>query len=390
MTTAKLLSSFHAQSQKFFLQFGGQGSPYLKELSKLYQEPVLKEFFEITFKTTDEILARESKSPFLNEGFNFKSWVENPDSAPSEDYLARAPISVPGIFMTQIANYVLVSKQGNPTAELLKATGGISGHSQGVIAGALVGLGKEGDDFLKAYSDFLKFVFYLGYNGQKVYPDFSIPADVAQANEANGDKNPSPMVAIIGYSKDELEARVKETNESLGLKGKDTIYISLYNTPDSMILSALPSSLVKFRTKWKAEMDEKKFKFVFLKTTAPFHCPFMDESLPMFESGDASVVPFPYSGSDLKVPVYSIFDGHNLQKEGNLRNILFKMVLIEPLYWDLAIAPIFNDPSIHAILDFGPSVVSQRLTGGHLKAKNIEKLSLCASNAKELKVVLEV
>jgi malonyl CoA-acyl carrier protein transacylase len=389
MTTAKLLSSFTAQSQKFFLQFGGQGSPYLKELSKLYQEPDLKEFFDISFKTTSEIFERENKSPLLNEGFDFKAWVENPDGAPSEDYLARAPISVPGIFMTQIANYVLITKRGNPTSELIKATAAISGHSQGVIAGALVGLGKEGDEFLKVYSDFLKFIFYLGFNGQKVYPDFSIPAEVASASEANGDKNPSPMVAVIGYSKDELEARVKETNESLGLKGQDTVYISLYNTPDSMILSGLPSSLVKFRTKWKAEMDEKKFKFVFLKTTAPFHCPFMNESLPKFNSGDASVVHFPYSGSDLKVPVYSIFDGHNLQKDGNLRDILFKMVLIEPLYWDLAIAPVFTD-SIHAIVDFGPSVVSQRLTGGHLKAKNIEKQSLCASSAKELKVLLEV
>lgn len=93
------------------MQFGGQGSPYLKELAKLYQEPELKEFFDVSFRTTDEIAARDGKSPFLNEGFNFKAWLENPDSAPSEDYLARAPISVPGIFMTQIANYVLVTKK---------------------------------------------------------------------------------------------------------------------------------------------------------------------------------------------------------------------------------------------------------------------------------------
>jgi malonyl CoA-acyl carrier protein transacylase len=390
MTTPKLLSSFTAQSQKFFLQFGGQGSPYLKELSKLYQEAELKEFFAVSFKVIAEIAEREGKNPLLNEGIDFKSWLENPDGAPSEDYLARAPISVPGIFMTQVANYVLVTKSGYSTAQLIQATGGVSGHSQGVIAAALVGLGKDGDEFLKAYADFLKFIFYLGFNGQKVYPDFAIPQNIKEANEANGDKNPAPMVAIVGYSKDELESRVKETNESLGLKGQETIFISLYNTPDSMILSALPSSLLAFRSKWKAEMDEKKFKFVYLKTTAPFHCPFMNESLPQFDAGDASVVPFPYQGTDLKVPVYSIFDGHNLQKDGNLRTILFKMVLIEPLYWDLAIAPVLNDASIGAILDFGPSVVSQRLTGGHLKAKNIEKLSLCASNAKELKNILEV
>ncbi|TGK50575.1 ACP S-malonyltransferase [Leptospira kanakyensis] len=389
MTSAKLLTATLQNSQKFFLQFGGQGSPYLKELVKLYAEPELKEFFETSFKTIAEIAARDGKSPLLNEGFDFKSWIENPDGAPSEDYLARAPISVPGIFMTQIANYVLVSKRGYPTVELIKATGAVSGHSQGVIASALVGLGKDGADFLKAYSDFLKFVFYLGFNGQKVYPNFVVSEEVVKENEANGDKNPAPMVAVIGYTKDELEERVKKTNDSLGLKGQDTVFISLYNTPDSMILSALPSSLLAFRKQWKAEMDEKKFKFVYLKTTAPFHCPFMETSLDKFNAEDASVVPFPYTGADLKVPVYSIYDGHNLQKDGNLRDILFKMVLIEPLYWDLAIAPIFNDSAINTIIDFGPSVVSQRLTGGHLKAKNIEKQSLCASNAKELKVILE-
>lgn len=390
MTSAKLLTSSLQNSQKFFLQFGGQGSPYLKELAKLYAEPELKEFFEITFATTQEITNRDGKSPLLNEGFDFKSWIENPDAAPSEDYLARAPISVPGIFMTQMANYFLVSKRAYPVAELVKATGGISGHSQGVIAGALAGLGKEGADFLKAYSDFLRFVFYLGFNGQKVYPNFQISEDIQKENESLGDKNPAPMVAVIGYNKEELESRVAETNASLGLTGQNRVFISLYNTPDSMILSALPASLLAFRKKWKAEMDEKKFKFVYLKTTAPFHCPFMDPSLEQFNKDDASVVPFPYSGSDLKVPVYSIFDGHNLQKDGNLRDILFKMVLIEPLYWDLAIAPVLKDSSIQTILDFGPSVVSQRLTGGHLKAQNIEKQSLCASSAKELKVILEV
>ncbi len=229
------------------------------------QEPELKEFFRNQLKTLSEIETRDGKSPLLNEGLNFKAWVENPDSAPSEDYLARAPISVPGIFMTQIANYVLVSKKGYPTADLIKATGAVSGHSQGVIASALVGLGKDGQDFLKAYSDFLKFVFYLGFCGQKVFPNFTVSQDIVSENEANGDKNPSPMAAVIGYTKDELEDRVKQTNESLGLKGQDTVYISLYNTPDSMILSALPSSLLAFRKKWKLKWMRRNANSYILK-----------------------------------------------------------------------------------------------------------------------------
>ncbi len=390
MTTPKFLSTLKTSSKKLFLQFGGQGSPYLKEMAKLYQEPELADFFKVTFEVLSKITARDGKHPFLNEGIDFKTWLDNPDGAPSEDYLARAPISVPGIFITQVANYRLLTKKGYSTADLIGNTAGISGHSQGVIAAALVGLGKDGDDFLKTYGDFLNFIFYLGFNGQKAYPDFSIPADVLKGNETNGDKNPAPMVAIVGYSAAELEERVKKTNEKNGLKGQDALFISLYNTPDSMIISALPKSLLIFRNEWKAEMDEKKFKFVYLKTTAPFHCPFMDSTLPTFLKEDASVSPFSYTGSDLKVPVYSIFDGHDLRTASNLRDILFKMVLIEPLYWNKAIKSIWEDSQIDAIIDFGPSVVSQRLTGGHLKSQNIEKQSFCASNAKELKALLEV
>jgi len=390
MTQPKVLSSHLTSNKKFFIQFGGQGSPWLKELAKLHAEPELKEFFKATFDVLAKIMERDGKHPFLNQGLDFAHWITNPDSAPNEDYLSRAPISVPGIFVTQVANYHLLTLRGYNTRTLIESSAGTSGHSQGVIAAALVGLGKQDNEFIDAYKSFLNFIFYLGFNGQKAYADFSIPADIQNANEANGDKNPSPMVAIIGYNKDELETRVKETNEQLGLKGQDQIFISLYNTPDSMILSALPKSLLAFRSKYKSEMDEKKFKFVYLKTTAPFHCPFMNSTLPNFLKDDAGVCPFPYEGKDLKIPVYSIFDGSNLQSSTNLRDTLFKMVLIEPLYWDKAICLIWESSEINSIIDFGPSVVSQRLTGGHLKAKNIEKASYCASNAKELKALLEV
>ncbi|HNC01707.1 MAG TPA: ACP S-malonyltransferase, partial [Leptospiraceae bacterium] len=56
MATAKLLNTTIGNGKKFFLQFGGQGSPYLKEVSKLYkEEPLLKDFFEVAFKTLNQL-----------------------------------------------------------------------------------------------------------------------------------------------------------------------------------------------------------------------------------------------------------------------------------------------------------------------------------------------
>jgi malonyl CoA-acyl carrier protein transacylase len=196
------------------------------------------------------------------------------------------------------------------------------------------------------------------------------------------------MVAVIGYNKEELEQRVNQFNKEKNLDEKTSVYISLYNTPDSMILSTMPESLLAFRTHFKAEMDERKAKFVYLKTTAPFHCPFMNSTWPEFKSKDYDYLAFNYKGSDLKVPVYGIYDGKNLQEVEDLKERLFKTVLIEPLYWDKAISPLWTDASISTILDFGPSTVSQKLSGGHLKAKEIEKQSLSASSPKEIKVLL--
>jgi malonyl CoA-acyl carrier protein transacylase len=388
MGSAPILDTLEAEKKKCFLQFGGQGSPWLKELSKLYQEPVLKDFFEVNFAIINKEVARAENKSLFDQGFDLKSWLENPESAPSDDYLCRASISVPTIFATQIGNYLLLSSKGYTPSRMNPLVAGSSGHSQGIIAAALVALGKEGKDFLDAYSNFLSFEFWMGYRGQEAYPSFAVSQELIDKNLANGDKNPSPMVAVIGYNKEELEERVNKYNKDNNLTEKTSIYISLYNTPDSMILSTIPESLLGFRTQYKAEMDERKAKFVYLKTTAPFHCPFMTSTWPTFKEKDYDYLAFNYKGSDLKYPVYGIFDGKNLQEVDDLKERLFKTVLIEPLYWDKAISVLWNDNSISTIIDYGPSTVSQKLTGGHLKALEIEKESYSASSPKEIKVLL--
>lgn len=387
--TAKFLQESKQNGKTFFLQFGGQGSPYLKEISKLYkEEPSLKEFFQVSFDTLTKIESQVTKSdPLISEGLDLKSWIENPDSAPSEDYQIRGSVSVSMIFITQVANYALLVSKGFDTNELLANTSGVTGHSQGIVAAALVAVGKSGSEFLKTYSDFLRFIFFLGYRAQEMYPSFTVEESVVLGNQEIGDKSPAPMVAVIGYSKEELEQRVKQANDELGFQGQDRLNISLYNTPDSMIISAKPSSLLAFRKKFKPEMDEKKFKFVYLKTTAPFHSPFMNGSWEKFQTDLESKISFPYTSVDLKVPLYSIFDGRKISQSENLSEALFTEVVIKPLYWDKAIGITFTDTSIGAILDFGPSVVTSKLTGGQLGSRNITTQVLSVSNPKDCKIL---
>lgn len=77
MAIANFLNQVKASGGKLFLQFGGQGSPFLKELSKLYEsEPSLKEFFDISFKAIVEEVPKLDKN-IIYGGYDFESWIKN-------------------------------------------------------------------------------------------------------------------------------------------------------------------------------------------------------------------------------------------------------------------------------------------------------------------------
>ncbi|EMM99369.1 hypothetical protein LEP1GSC021_0542 [Leptospira noguchii str. 1993005606] len=384
MAIANFLNQVKASGGKLFLQFGGQGSPFLKEISKLYEsEPSLKEFFDVSFKAIAEEVPKLDKK-IIYSGYDFESWVKNPDSAPDENYLCSAPVSIVGIFLAQMGNYVTFTNKGFPVSELISNSIGATGHSQGVISSALIALGKEGSDFYSAFSKFLKFVLYIGYRAQELVGTYNPSETLLKANEEVGDKQPAPMVAVIGYSQKELEDRVKQTNNSLGLSGSKAIYVSLYNTPDSNIVSGSPESLLEFRKQFKSEMDEKKVKFVYLRTTAPFHSPHMEDTNKTIPS-DMEKIGFNFKGSDLKIPVYSIFDGRNMQSDSELGIPLFREMLIKTLYWDKAVKPFVTATNVTGI-DFGPSVVSQKLTQANMGTS--ENKIYAVSSPKDIKVLL--
>ena len=62
----------------YFLQFGGQGSSYIKELAKLYREDVLKDLFEDIFAGIDDCLndlsVKKDSAP-LPQVLDVKNWL---------------------------------------------------------------------------------------------------------------------------------------------------------------------------------------------------------------------------------------------------------------------------------------------------------------------------
>lgn len=389
MSSGKIITELKNNNKNIFLQFGGQGAPYLKEVSKLYEDPSLKKFFEVSFDVLNKFQKElPSLDPLFSKGMDLKSWIEKPESAPDESYLARGSVSIAMIFICQSANYHYFTLNGYSPSELFPFIKGITGHSQGVHGAFLASLGKEGDKYYEVLADFLMFTCYMGYRAQETYTRFDLPASVITDSESLGDKNPSPMVACIGYTKEELQSRVNFFNEQYSPKDEDKVYISLFNTPNSMIISGKPERLIEFRRKNKSEMDEKKHKYVYLRTTAPFHCPHTESSIPKFSSDLKSKFSFPYTAADIKAPLISFVDGRNLQNEkGNLAEVIFREIVVENLHWNLAVKPVIEDASVSTVIDFGPSKTVAGITQANVPESAQGKTILSVSNPKDLKSI---
>lgn len=372
-------------NERIFLQFGGQGSPYLKEMSDLFhKQEKLHNYFETIFQALEEEMARErvQNSPALPQGLDIRSWVADNHKAPEESYLSAASVSIPLIGLTQLANYFLLIENGISGKQILHNCAGVTGHSQGLIPAVLVGLGFEGEDLYHHAAQYIKYLLYLGISSQEAYGDLDI-GDEARAKVAElGDKDITPMVAVIGPNADHLQEMIDEVNPSLPENQK--IYLSLRNTAESNVISSMPMSLLRFREIHKAMMDENKWKFIPIKTTAAFHSPMMDGSEEIMQK-EIDRMSFSYKGAQLQAPVYSIHDGRNLQNDDELALVMFREMVMQVLHWDKAVHTLREDTQIRYVVDFGPSKVSARLTGGHLSDLENPPQVYSLSNPKDLK-----
>lgn len=100
---------------------------------------------------------------------------------------------------------------------------------------------------------------------------------------------------------------------------------------------------------------------------------------------DMERIGFDFKGSDLKVPVYSIFDGRNMQSDAGIGLPLFREMLIKTLHWDKAVKPFVTTANVTGI-DFGPSIVSQKLTQANMGTS--ENKIYAVSSPKDIKVLL--
>jgi len=380
---SKLLDQAKAGQAKFFLQFGGQGAPYLKEMQKLYAEASMKPYFDTAVSAIEAAAKMVEGTAAHPEKVDFRKWLTEAESAPSDDFMCIAGISLGLIQATQFAHYEYLHQQGFDRKTMLAHTVAASGHSQGLIAASFTALALEGQAYQDALYKYIQYLFLMGVRAQEVFPQINASVDENAKSEALGAKAPAPMVAVLGDSHATIEGWVNSFNA-----GSKKIFVSLYNTPNNRIISGARADLIAFHEKYKGELEAKQIKFVYLRSTCPFHCELMTPILEKFKP-DLAKIGFDFKGSDLKFPVYSFYDGANLQQSPELGMRMTDDLMVKTLYWDKAMLPVKNDKSITHILDFGPGKTSQRLSMDTLAGLGHEVPVYAIAFAKDLKTVLE-
>ena len=344
----------------FYLQFGGQGTPWFRELQKYYSDAKFKTFFHAIFEALDSEKDKIKKSVGLPQSIDLKSWLEDKNTIPSEKYLSYATISLPLVQATQLAHLEHLHLSGLAREQLLEWSQGGTGHSQGLAGAILIALGKSDKEYYEAVQLFIKYQLYLGVCAQIVFPFLEPNEAITKESAELGNQDISPMVAVLGSNHNTIEKLVAEVNTELDQDKQ--IYVSLYNSPTNRILSSHRTSLLAFQKKYKEKIEAKEFKYVYLSTTCPFHSPHMKAIVELM-SHEIKQIGFSYTAKDLKLPVYSFYDEINYQDLSEDLGIrMCQDLMVNTLYWDKALKKAKEDNKVTHILDFGPGKTSQRLS----------------------------
>lgn len=367
-----LLCEAKNKNKKFFIQFGGQGNSFLKEMQILYERDDLKEFFDVALSAIRYCLEREDlkeeREMYFPDLFPLKDWLEK-TKIPEDDYLAICPITFPGNQITQLGNLYAFLKNGYDPEEFLPHVLAVTGHSGGLQAAVLFSLGRKGKDFLDIAYDFIIWYTIAGYHAQKAYGFPEVPEDLVMWSLKVDKDKPYPMAVVGNISHQELGELIERFHGKYPEVLEFPVKISLINGDTVFVITGHAKDLVLFRREYLSYFQEKKVQWSYVPVSIPFHRPdTMKEKILDFYS-DEACRRIKITGKDLRVPVISFTeDGKNLQEVDNIAVYLADSMMNQVLYWDRAISPLLkgNDP-VDYVVDFGPGKITTILTKNYLE-----------------------
>lgn len=367
-----LLRTVEEGHAKIAAIFGGQGTSeeYFQELRDVYStyngmvRPLIAKSSKLL---RDLVVSTPMASKVYTEGFNLLSWIEKPETCPSNDYLIMAPVSVPVIGIIQLAHIEVTCRVlGLSPGQLRKYVSGATGHSQGIVVALAIAAADSWTDFISVATKALKTLFFIGFRCQQAFPLTSLLPSVLKDSLDNNEGAPTPMLSVRDLSLHRVQKFIDQTNKFL--PEDQHIAISLVNGPRSFVISGPPMSLYGFNLavrKIKGPVEPRtpysqrpqKVTNRFLPITVPFHSYLLKSRTHQIVedvlSHDAA-----FSPTDIAFAVYDTYRGKDLrgsESSDALTAELVKLITEEPVHWVTATE---FDKDVTHILDFGPGGTS--------------------------------
>ncbi|KAJ1962768.1 fatty acid synthase alpha subunit Lsd1 [Dipsacomyces acuminosporus] len=363
--------------------FGGQGGmdSYLEDAQSIVEayHPLVIDFVAEMSLFLQSEAADPRISRLYPRGFDVLAWFDSPKTGmPPGDYFLLSQVSIPVVGLIQFMNLMVAYKTlGISPGELAQSFKAAVGHSQGMAVATALSVVTDEQSFYVAAKKILGILVLAGAYTQMGYPYYQVsPNDLGEASTTMG--KPYPMLSVRGIRQQVLEGYIDEFNSQLDLGSSSLVYLSLVNTHDQLLVSAeLPpmTRFVEFLHSKSAKLDEDqsrvpfterkpKIRMSYVAITAPYHCElqyaFIDRQCEYAASKGWSL-----DGADMRIPVRSCCDGHDIRGEAYLTRYLFECMCALPVNWPKAI----DCADITHIVDFSPS---SQIIFSQLAHKNVE------------------
>ncbi|RDI62761.1 fatty acid synthase [Nocardia pseudobrasiliensis] len=339
--------------ETYALAFGGQGASWLRELDEIGRDGGLEpELTALVNEAAARLEPVASKLLMVRPmGFDPIAWMleddlADPDegevsAAPSAQVLRSAAISMPGVFLTQVAALRALRLQGLDTAA--HAPVAVVGHSQGLLAAEAARAGGERDAELLALAQLIGAAATLVARRRGLIPV--------------GER--SPMVAVSNVDPDRLRAVVAEISE--GVDPAASAVVSIRNGRRRAVLSGTVAQLDRVRLRCdELHAEQTREREAKKRGGAVF--------APVFEDVDVEVA-FHHPALTETVDLVAAW-ADQCGIESELAAELTRQILVDPVDWVEIVDAVVGQDT-HWILDLGPGDLLTRLTLGSLKGTGV-------------------
>jgi fatty acid synthase subunit beta, fungi type len=361
--------------------FGGQGNNNTTCLVDLLEKwtiygSLVQEFITHAAGLTKRLAEKEDAIQFHGfYGFDLLRWLDIPEAAPSPSHLALAPVSCPLITVLSICNYIIFMKEvGLRPQETRKCFTGVTGHSLGVLAAAVMSRTSEWGTFYEAALHAVELSFWIGlYSHEDTYFHGSTSNFISGSVEYQ-EGFPMPMLQVQGLTQAEIQTLLDRVNDHIA--SASAAHVAVVNTKTNIVVAgslvALKAiSLLLRQTQASPGLDQSRVLFTqrkpevsyqFLPISAAFHTPYLRDTKAKVLSA-ISRLNFP--GDPLGPPLYHTKTGNDVLQHDPRKTTetLIEMITVDRVIFPQSLK--FAEKSF--VIDFGPGfthrLVHQNLEG---------------------------